>query len=96
MSSNSVLPVVDLDLTELAFDEYCLLKLNETKPEMRIVFVLGAMRNSIPLSTNDVHNEAVTGKATVKKRKRAVTKAKGSKLATASATGKVERKTVRL
>lgn len=68
---------MDLDVTELAFDEYCRLKLNETKPEMRIVFVLGAIKDSLSMSTNGYQPEIVTGKAT--KRKRTSTKVKEAK-----------------
>jgi hypothetical protein len=78
MSLNNVVPVVDLDLTEQAFDDYCRLKLNETKPEMRIVFVLGAIKDSLSLTTNNIQREDVIGKAT--KRKRTSTKVKEAKV----------------
>lgn len=86
MSLENVVPVVELDLTEQAFDEYCRLKLNETKPEMRIVIVLGAIQDALSMTTNNIHPEVVTRKAI--KRKRTSTKvkeAKGSKLTKASA-----------
>jgi hypothetical protein len=78
MSLNNVVPVVDLDLTEQAFDDYCRLKLNETKPEMRIVFVLREIKDSLSLTTNNGQPEDVIGKAT--KRKRTSTKVKEAKV----------------